>query len=365
LRAEESNRLRLESGSYEWSLRIGGQRRRVSPATGPDERYNEWNAAVERPLRLPGKGALDAEIGAAGVALAETARGDALHEHSRQLLAAWFAVLKESVANRQWQEQVQLLRKQAEGVQRRVQLGDAARVDAIQADGALAQAEVQLAQADSRERIARENLHRFFPGLPEPEVKAIGEPQAPAGSEEEWIAAILEHSHELGMATGETRRARTLAERASRDRLPDPTVGLQVSRERAGEEQILGAYISIPLPGGARRAGSDMAAAQAMAAQDRENAVRRRIGAEASALYRSAVFAVTGWQSGERAARQMEQAAEMNTRAYQFGEGSLNELLLSRRLANEARLNARQLQLDALEFGYRLQLDAHRLWDLD
>ena len=55
----------------------------------------------------------------------------------------------------------------------------------------------------------------------------------------------------------------------------------------------------------------------------------------------------------------------MTARAYQLGEGNLNDLLTARRLANEAQLAARLLQLEALELRYRLLLDAHQLWDFD
>ena len=64
---EEANRRRLEAGQYEWNVRLGGQQRKTTPNNARDERFNEWNAALERPLRLPGKAALDAELGAAGV----------------------------------------------------------------------------------------------------------------------------------------------------------------------------------------------------------------------------------------------------------------------------------------------------------
>ena len=40
-------------------------------------------------------------------------------------------------------------------------------------------------------------------------------------------------------------------------------------------------------------------------------------------------------------------------------------LLAARRLANEAQLSARLMQLDALELRYRLLLDAHQLWAMD
>ncbi|MGB8054431.1 MAG: hypothetical protein WCF11_11735, partial [Azonexus sp.] len=89
VRVEEANKDRLEAGSYEWNLRFGAHQRKVTPPTGQEERYNEWNAQLERPLRLPGKASADAELGAIGVAIAETAQGDALHEASRALLRYW------------------------------------------------------------------------------------------------------------------------------------------------------------------------------------------------------------------------------------------------------------------------------------
>lgn len=365
IRVEEANRRRLEAGSYEWNLRLGGQQRRSRPATGPDERFNEWNAAIERPLRLPGKASLDSELGAAGVALAETGHGDALHEASRNLLKSWFVWLRENAAASQWSEQLNLLDKQTKAVQRRQQLGDAARLETIQTEAALAQAAAQLAQARVRQQTAAEDLRRRYPGLPIAAPGAVADPTPVEGGEADWVTAILEQSHELELSRGETQRARIAASRASGDRLPDPTFGLHVSRERAGEDQIVGAYVSIPLPGGARRAASDAASAQAEVANYREAAATRKVSAEAAMLYQSASAAFASWQASRNAAERLTQAAEMTARAYQLGEGSLNELLAARRLANDAQLSARLMQLDALELHYRLQLDAHRLWALD
>jgi len=365
IRAEEANRRRLEAGPHEWNLRLGGQQRRSAPATGPNERFSEWNSAIERPLRLPGKAATDAELGAAGVTLAETAYGDALHEASRSLLKAWFVWLRETAASAQWTAQVELLDRQAKAIERRRQLGDAARLDAIQAEAALAQAVAQRPQAEARRRSASEDLRRRYPGLPLNEPATLDEPQPLAGSDTEWIAALLEHSHELGLARGEAQRARIAAERQRQDRMPDPSVGLQFSLERGGEENVVGAYISIPLPGDARRATADASLAQAEAAGRRAEAVARRIGAEAATLLQAVQSATPAWQAARDAAERLERSADLTARAYQLGEGSLNELLTARRLANEARLAARTSQLDALELRYRLLLDAHRLWDLD
>jgi outer membrane protein TolC len=250
-------------------------------------------------------------------------------------------------------------------VQRRQQLGDAARLESIQSDAALAQAQAQLAQAEVRERTASEDLRRRFPGLPLEKPATIAEPEVITGTADDWIAAILAHNHEVGMARGETQKARVFASRSSRDRLPDPTFGVQISRERGGEENVLGAYISIPLPGGARRATADATLAQADAAASREAAATQKVSAEAASTYYSASAALASWQATRTAAERLTQAADLTARAYQLGEGSLNDLLNNRRLANEAQLTARLMQLDALELRYRLQLDAHQLWAFD
>lgn len=365
VQVEEANKVKLEAGSYEWSVRLGSQQRKSYPGLGAEQRFNEWNAALERPLRLPGKASLDAELGATGVALAETARGDVRHETSRSLLSMWFAWLHETVSARQWSEHVELLSQQTRAIQRRQQLGDAARLEAVQAEGALAQAQAQLVQVQVREQTAAEALRRRFPGLPMETQTRIAEPVTVTGTQNEWVDAIMEHSHELQLARGITQRAQLSASRSGRDRMPDPTVGIHVSSERGGEDRIVGAYISIPLPGSARRASSDAALAQADVAAREEMAVAQKIGSEAAILYESARAAFATWQAGRESAERLTQAASMSARAYQLGEGSLNELLTARRLANEASLSARLLQLDALGLRYRLLLDAHRLWDFD
>lgn len=365
IQAEEARKARLEAGPHEWAVRLENQRRRITTSGAPDERYHEWGATLERPLRLPGKAGLDSQLGTQGVAIAETNRGDTLHETSRYLLRSWFAWLQARETAAQWATQADILGQQARAVSRRQQLGDAARLEAVQAEAALAQAEAQLAQARVKERTAGEELRRRFPGLSLPERVSLSQPQAIPGSEQEWLDAILEHSHELEVSRLEAQRAQTQATRSSQERLPDPTVGLKLGREKGGEENIVGVILSIPIPGPARRADADAARAQAEAATSREAAALQKVSAEAVSLYHSASAARENWQSSKSAAERLNQAAEMTARAYKLGEGSLNDLLTARRLANEAALAARLAQLDALEQRYRLLLDAHRLWALD
>lgn len=360
-----ANRTQLEAGDYEWTLLLGGQQRQVNPKSGPDDRFTEWNGDLQRQIRLPGKADLDRELGDQGVNLAERRRGDAAHEAARQLLKRWFTWLKEGAMVAQWEGEVALLKKQAHAVSRRHDLGDAARLETVQGEAALAQAEAQLAQAQGRRDTAAEELRRLYPDLPLETQKTIAEPPPLAGDLEQWVEAIVEHSHELGIAQGDVHHSKTKVARAQSDRLPDPTLGLHLASERDGEETIVGAYVIVNLPGPGRSAKADAALAEASSANEREAAARQKVTAEAANLYQTARSARISWQSASQAATRLVHAADMTARAYQLGEGSLNDLLTARRQANEAQLSARLGQLEALEANYRLRLDAHRLWDFD
>lgn len=360
---EEARGRRLDAGPHEWNLRLIEQQRRVR--LEPAGRYNEWEVGVERALRLPGKGDLDRQLGAAGVASARIAHGDALHEASRGLLAAWFDWLREDATADQWRRQRDLLARQAHAVQRRVELGDAPRLERLQAEAALAQADAQLAQASGRAQVMAESLRRLYPAITLPARVPETAPTALEGDAAHWIDAVLAHNHELGVARAESTRARLGANRADAERRPDPTLGVHVARDKGGEEQVVGLSVLIPLSGAGRRADADAAIATAEVMSLRENAVLRKVQAEAAALHRRARAAFTGWQGQQAAAAALGQSADLTERAWQLGEGSLAETLNARRLAHEARLAARLAGLDASEARYRLFLDAHQLWPLD
>ena len=360
----QAQRAARVAGDYEWTLLLGGQHRQVNPDVGGDQRFAEWNTDLQRQVRLPGKAALDEELGGLGVEQAERRRAESAHELARDLLKTWFAWLKAEAAVAQWQAEAGLLGKQAQALSRRQQLGDAARLETVQGDAALAQAEAQLAQAQGRRDQAAEDLRRRYPEIPLEAPGTIAPPPALAGDEADWITALVDHNHALGLAQAEGRQARVGVKRAASDRWPDPTFGLHLASERDGEETIVGAYVIVNLPGEARRAKADAALAEAEAAHAREAAAVQRVTAEAAGLYQTAVAARRSWQSAQAAAGRLAQAADMTARAYQLGEGQLEDLLTARRLANEAALGARLSQLEALEAHYRLRLDAHRLWDL-
>lgn len=359
LTAAQGRHDRLRAGDYEFDLTLAAQRRNVNG--GPD--YNEWSAGLLRGLRLPGKARLDERIGAVGVEEADERVGDARHEAARQLLSLWYGRLQAQAEARLWQAQVDSLAEERRIVETRVKRGDAARLDALQADAALAQASSQMQQARGRERTAAAELAARFPGLPEPSGEEV-QPQLPAGGETDWVAHTLEHNHELLAVQRAVERGHLHVRRAERDRIPDPTVGLHFANEQGGDEKLLGLSLSIPLPGEARRAQTRIQLAQAQAETEREAATRRRLSAEAAANWQRAANGVEAWRRLGEAARAMDQHARLAGRAHELGELGLSEALLARRNAQETRLAAEQARLVANEAVARLLLDAHRLWPL-
>ncbi|MDD5330972.1 MAG: TolC family protein, partial [Sulfuricella sp.] len=329
IRAGEAARRRLQAGEHEYTVRVLEQRRSVNP----DERYREWDVGLERPLRLPGKAQLDSKMGEAGLIRAQTIYGDALHESGRSLLSDWFAWQRESAQTEQWTNQVELLRQQAAIVARRVRAGDAPRLESGLAEAALAQAESARHQADLHRQMAANRLTQKFPAIPLPAAVPALPPQPLEQGLDYWEEEILRHNHELGVARNEATLGRLGAERASADKIPDPTVGVRFAGERDSAERIVGLHFSIPLPGGARAARADEGRALAEMAAQREAAALRKVRAEAINGYAAAQAAYSGWQSAQDAAGKMNANAELMARAYALGEMGLTDVLAARRQA--------------------------------
>lgn len=364
VRFEEANRVRLKAGVYEFSVRADAQNRHVTVNPGSTN-YGEYGVAVERPVRLPGKAALDEKIGAEGVQVARYTRGAAMHDTSRRLLALWFVWLREHAAVRQWAQQVAVLRQQVDITAKRVRAGDAPRLELNLAEAAASQAEASALQAQTRESVARGDLEQTFPGLRPPATVTLVEPQPVTRDFDYWRDRIVAYNHEIARTREEVKRRALLVSRARADQTPDPTVGLRYMNEFGGAERIAGMFVTVPIPGEARAALSQAAVAQVEAAVQNEAAALRMVSTEVSSAYFGAVGAYEAWQKARAAADAMARNADLTARAYQLGESSLNDVLVARRLALEAGLAARGAQLEAQLSRYRLLLDAHLLWSLD
>ncbi len=359
LRLEQANQQKWNSGNYEFNLRAGsGQRQVVNTA----QNLKEWDVALERPLRLPNKANIDHDIGAASVARADFALGDAHHEAGRLLLHLWFVWLREQKQVELWQQQTGILTQQAEMVEKRVKAGDAPKLEWNLALAATSQARLALQQANLRMQLAANDLQRQFPAINLPDVVALPIPQAITEDYKFWQARIMDDNHELGMAQAQAQVQQLMAQRGRAEQLPDPTVGVRYSNEMGGNEKLTSIYFSMPIPSGARSANAQILAQQAEIAADQAEYVKRRLQNDIYAAYQQAVRSYATWEEAHEAAQAIRANAELIAKAYRLGESSLSDSLSARRIAQEAVLTENLAQLAANEARYRLLLDGHQLW---
>ena len=352
------------AGTAETVIRAIGQGRQVRE---PSEHYAEGQIAIERPLRLWGKAQADGTLADLATDAGNLTVKDARHETSRQILSLWIAVIRASQARMAAEDNARAASDLATMTARRVQVGDAARLDAEVAAAELARARAALAIAQATEVASLADLRARFPMLGQPTQGPVRIALPPPLQEpvEQLRNVYLQGSHEYRLAMVEEARALQQARRADLDRKPDPTLGMFVTVERGGAERILGVSVSMPLGSAYRRSAAVAAAADAEAAARRRLGLERRLGAEFEVLYRNLSGKRAAAVAQTEAATLQRTAADRATRAYRAGESGLPELIAVRRSLADALLAERLASVDVLESDSRLKLDLHRMWDID
>ncbi len=347
-------------GPYEFQARATRQQRKIT--NGPD--YSEWTASLERPIRWPGKAALDRKLGELGVTEAEARYGDALHQASRDLLALWM----DSIAALHAKEIIAAQRSSAQenlaAVEKRFRAGDAAKLDVNLAQAELAELTRVFSEHATQAAAARTRLQGRFPSLAL-ERPLLSEPQPLKEDTAFWQQATFMHSHELRIPEAQFARAQATAERARAERVPDPTVGAYFAAEMGGNEKIVGASVSIPLPGKRRTLLADQAIATVETARLEFESKRRALETEIAANVSLAGGSYETWVAANQAASASSENVRLMQRAYQLGEADLQAVLQARRLALAAALTAHQARIAALRAYYLLLVDAHMIWDME
>lgn len=353
----------IRAGTAETVVRAIGQGRQVRD---PSERHAEGQIAVERPLRLWGKAQADGQLADAAAEAGQLAVKDARHEASRQILALWFGAVRAGQARQAAQENAKAAADLAALTARRVQLGDASRLDAELAAADRARTEAALATAVAAEQTAQAELRARFPGLGQPSFSADTVlPPLPQEPPDRLRTQYIQDSHEYRLAMAEEVQAQQMAKRADLERRPDPTVGMFVTVERGGAERIMGVSVAMPIGSVHRRSAALAAAAEAEAAARRRLGSERRLGAEFDVLYGNLQGKRASAQAQMEAVTLQKSASDRATRSYRAGESGLTELLATRRSLAEALLAERLARVDLLEADSRLKLDLHRMWDFD
>ncbi len=349
----------LDASPHEWTAKVVGQRRTVE--AGPN--YREWNAGLERTLRLPGKARADRKIGQAALEEGEARYGEARHATARELLALWLAWTHAEQGVVLAESQLGFARANLASVEQRVKAGDAAKLDAGLARAELAEVQRASIEAATASAVAWARLHARFPGLTRshatlPDVVPLDADMA------FWRTRITAQSDEIRIAAALLGKANAQADRARADRVPDPTIGVFTASEVGGRERLTGISLSIPLPNSLRGRRLDKEVHGAEMARHQAELARRAVDANIAATLASAQGSYAGWQAARAAAQEMRDNSALMQRAYQLGEAELQALLLARRQALSAAQAALAAQLAAAQAYYGLLVDGHLVWDM-
>lgn len=253
---------------------------------------------------------------------------------------AYLEVLRRRAEQEAASENLVLLEDLRRRIQAQVKAGEAARLELVRADAELASARLQVKSAELRRTIALSSLYGAI-GTP------LGDPQLVPLRDKALVLPPLEElrgeaisSHpSVAFAASETRRSEAILAFEKAQRMPQPTVWVDVFQQPDAAQYRFGVSLSLPVWN--QREGP---IGEAQAAQRRSNAVAQQRRLEVSAaveraynLYVVASQQVEILEAGTmKSAESAVQAAEA---AFRFGERSIVEVLDARRVLHAARVD--------------------------
>lgn len=357
--AARANAKALRAGPSEFTLTTTMVRRSVDL----EGRYSEYDATLTRPFRLPGKAKLDRAAGDYGVTAAENRAEDAKHQMAILLADLWWDWLGAAAEEGVDRQATENLTRSLNSVRRRVELRDASQLEADQAEAALGAAHLQAEQSAGRVAFARVRISSQFPGLTLPErPDQLPSPTLPDGGLLPMRDLVIARSHEIAAAKAEADRMQALSDRARRDKVADPSLGVRAFSERSGQEKGVGVIASIPIGGGHRKALADKAASEAIAAAAEAAAVTFDVQEMADGGYAKAQAAWDAWLRSRDGAKAQVAAVLKMRRGYDLGAIDLADLLTSERQTQDMFRSEAQARTEALRAITRLRIDSHELW---
>jgi len=357
--AARSDARALRSGTQEFSLSTSIMQR----SADREGRFTEFDASISRPIRLPGKAALDRKAGEFGLAAAKNRMEDARHQAALLLAGLWWDWLGAAAEEAIDQQATANLDRSLASVKRRAALRDAAPLEVDQAAAALGAVRLQAEQSAGRVALARARLQSQFPNLALPaSPQELPLPELPQASLATLRNLVMERSHEIGAARAEADRVQILAERARRDRFADPTIGVRAFSERDGMETGLGLIASIPLGGSHRSALADRASSEAVAAAAEAAAVGFDVQEMADGDLANAHSAWQAWQRSREGAKAQVDAVLKMRRGDDLGAIDLADLLLAERQTHDMFRTEVQARTQALRAITRIMIDSHSIW---
>lgn len=351
----------LAVGSQEWTTRLQAQRRQLQDGGAASR---EWQAHIERPVRVNGKSALDRQLGDVELDLARAQLGEARHESARALADMWLSALGSRQREALAAQQVALAEANLAAVQKRRRAGDAALLDEQQAQADIGESKRELIMARTALAKAQAALQTRF-GAQVSAEQQLAEVSEPAWAEAAWLTRVLEEADAIKSRQAEWQRIRLTAARSRADRVPDPVVGVFTASEARGRERLVGLTITVPLGGAYRDHRALQLAREADMAESALEQMRRDIEQQARETWFDANGSLERWRLSRQTAALAADNARLMQRAYALGEADLQSLLAARRQSGQSSMVALEAQVEASRWAARLLIDAHQIWDLE
>ncbi len=194
-----------------------------------------------------------------------------------------------------------------------------------------------------------------------PALQAIPEPRLVAGDLSLWQERLLSQQPALQQADASLKAASAAADKAKRERIPDPSIALYSGRESFGEESVVGLRLSMPIPGSQRTQAMRQGYAEEAAARADKELLLRSLRAQAENRYRQTYSDYQRWQLAKQMANNLGENARLLHKAYRLGEQDLQGLLLGQQQHTRAALTEVESRVQALRSYYQLHLAAGEL----
>jgi outer membrane protein TolC len=352
----------IASGNAEFVVRTTTQRRRDT-ALGVTQ--GESIVSLERPIRFWGKYGMDADLSAQTQAFADIEYADAMHEASRELLTFWFQYQRALADQANAQTAYELATQMQRLTQTQFKHGEVSKLDTELVGAELDRVSAALSVARAQLASAAADFSQRYPQVPLPTRWQDGALPGLDESLPDVREAFLAKNHELNMLRVDAQRLSLAAQRAERDRLPDPTLGVFTARERAGAEHVSGVTLSIPFPGATRSHAARAALADANVANEKVQWTAQQLSARFDGMWSQFQHKRQAAQSLQLAAQRQAMAADKARKAYALGEGSMADVLQISRTASDNVYAAQRMAIDVVELLVLIRLDLHQIWDFD
>ncbi len=399
-RSLEAEAAQTAHSGYEWTVTYERQEREYEqPELAGMDKSREWNMELERSFRLPGKGTASRRQADALRSFADANEQAGLRDAVGELINDYLDALHASASLALLERELAFAHTNLRAVEHRVKAGDAPALDArlAAAESQALEREINASRQEAtnrwtafRIRYPIANLPPFAhaigdgekptgilatkddaltldtlkldpPGIESAALKAIPEPQALQGELAQWQERLLSNQPELQQANASLNAASAAADKARRDRIPDPSLAVFSGRESFGEESIVGVRLNMPIPGSQRSQTMRQRYAEEAVARADKEILQRSLRAETENRYRQTRSEFQRWQLAKQIADNLGENARLLQKAYRLGEQDLQGLLLGQQQHARAALAEVESRVDALRSHYQLRLAAGEL----